>query len=140
MSKGKLDVEAIGRLGRDPDTSVLPTGIKITKFSIAVDRKFKGEDDTTWINVVAFDRVAEIASQYLRKGHKVSISGALRIRKYQGRDDLEKTDVSITARDLILLENKRDAAESQYREQSDNGDPGPVGSVDKDITDEELPF
>ena len=130
MAIGLLDVNAIGNLGRDPETSVAASGIKVTRFSIAVNRKRKNEEKTTWLNVVTFDKLAEITSQYLRKGSLVFVKGELDVRKYTGQDGVEKTSVDLVANQVVFLEKKRDAVEQQSGPAV--GEPG--------FTDDDIPF
>src|SRR5690348_10468208 len=87
----------IGNLGRDPEMSYTPSGSAVTKFSVAVNRRSKdrqtGEnrDETTWFNVVAWERLAETCNQYLHKGSKVYLEGRMTSRKYTDKDGIERT-------------------------------------------------
>ena len=76
----------IGNLGQDPKTSVGVNGKTYCSFSLATTDKFKGEERTEWHNIVLFDRVAEIADQYLSKGRQVYIEGRLQTNKYQDKE------------------------------------------------------
>ena len=134
MSLGLLDLNIIGHLGKDPELSTSQSGMKITRFSVACNRKRKGEDKTTWINVVAFDKTAEIASQYLRKGQLVFVKGELDVSKYQRQDGTEGTNVGLLANQIIFLEKKKDAVE-QYGDRNTS-----TGGGDSGITDDDIPF
>ena len=102
----------IGNLGRDPEMSYTPAGKAITKFSLAVSRRWNdresGErhEETTWFYIVAWDRLAETCSNYLHKGSKVYIEGRMTSRKYTNKDNVEVTAWDVIATDMEMLEPK----------------------------------
>ena len=77
----------IGRLGKDPETKVMPNGKMVVNFSIASNNDYKNKEtgakveQTDWTNIVAFDRLAEIIGQHTKKGSKIYAEGRLRTRK-----------------------------------------------------------
>jgi single-strand DNA-binding protein len=86
----------VGNLGQDPKASVGPSGKTYCRFSLATTDKFKDEERTEWHNIVLFDRLAEIADRYLKKGRQVYIEGRLQTRKYQDKEtgqDRYRTDI-----------------------------------------------
>ena len=76
----------IGRLGRDPEIRYTQSGKAVASFSLACSEKRGGEESTEWVNIVAWEKLAEICGQYLVKGSLVFISGKLQTRKWQDRD------------------------------------------------------
>jgi single-strand DNA-binding protein len=81
-------VQMIGRLGKDPESRYTPTGKLVTKFSIAINRKWKSSDGETkeatdWFNVETWGRLAEICQQYLSKGNLVFVEGRLQTDRYE---------------------------------------------------------
>jgi single-strand DNA-binding protein len=76
----------VGNLGQDPKTSVAASGKTYCRFSLATTDKFGGEERTEWHNIVLFDRPAEIADRYLRKGRQAYIEGRIQTRKYQDKE------------------------------------------------------
>ena len=102
----------IGNLGRDPEMSYTPAGKAITKFSMAVSRRWNdresGErrEETTWFNIVAWDRLAETCSNYLHKGSKVYIEGRMTSRKYTDKDGVERTVWDVHAFEMEMIEPK----------------------------------
>ena len=78
--------EFIGRLGRDPESRFSPDGTQVVSFSIAVGRKYKDREETEWVNIVAFGKLAEICAQYLSKGKQIYISGRLNTQKWQDKE------------------------------------------------------
>lgn len=101
----------IGNLGRDPELNVTAEGTPVTKFSIAVSRKYKksnGEsvEETEWFNVVTWRNLAEICERYLHKGSKVYIEGRLTQRKYTDREGVQRTAVEVIASEMEMLDSK----------------------------------
>lgn len=85
-----------GHLGRDPEMSYTPTGLAVTKFSVATtyakkDQQGNYNKETTWHNAVTFGTTAENCNNFLRKGSKVSLRGRATNRKYTGKDNIERT-------------------------------------------------
>ena len=101
----------IGHLGRDPELNVTPDGTPVTKFSLAVDRKYKtssGEQvkETEWFNIVTWRQLAEICERYLHKGSMVYIEGRLTQRKYTDKEGNQRTAVEVVASDMKMLDKK----------------------------------
>jgi single-strand DNA-binding protein len=98
----------IGNLGRDPELRYLPSGKPVTNFSVAVSRRFKGSDgeqreETEWFNVVMFDKLADIANQYITKGQKVYIEGRLRSHSWEDQQGQKHNRTEIYANDMVML-------------------------------------
>ena len=105
-------VELIGNLGADPETKPMPSGGNVVNLSIATTRRWKdrntGErkDATEWHRVVCFNRTADIAAQYLKKGAQVYIEGRLQTRKWQAQDGTDRYSTEIVANSLTMLGKK----------------------------------
>ena len=99
----------IGNLGRDPETRYAPSGGAICNVRLATTRNWKdkatGEkkEETEWHRIVFFDRLAEIAGEYLKKGRSVYVEGRLKTRKWQDKDGVEKYTTEIIAEEMQLL-------------------------------------
>ena len=99
----------IGNLGRDPEVRYTPNGAAICNVSIATTRNWKdkssGEkvEETEWHRVVFYDRLAEIAGEYLKKGRPVYVEGRLKTRKWADKDGVEKYTTEIIANEMQLL-------------------------------------
>jgi len=111
MNTLRNKVQLIGNLGNNPEIIQLDTGKKIAKFSIATNDTYKnakGEKvtDTQWHNVVAWNKTAEIAEQYLEKGKEVAIEGKLTSRNYNDKDGNKRYITEIVINELVLLGNK----------------------------------
>ena len=99
----------IGNLGRDPEVRYTPNGSAICNIGVATTRNWKNKDsgerqeETEWHRVTMFDRLAEIAGEYLKKGRPVYIEGRLRTRKWTDKDGVEKYTTEIVAEQMQLL-------------------------------------
>ncbi len=99
----------IGNLGRDPETRYAPSGSAICNVTIATSRNWKdkasGEkrEETEWHRVVFYDRLAEIAGEYLKKGRPVYVEGRLKTRKWTDKDGVEKYTTEVIAEEMQLL-------------------------------------
>jgi single-strand DNA-binding protein len=99
----------IGNLGRDPEVRYAPSGSAICNATIATSRQWKNKDsgerqeETEWHRVVFYDRLAEIAGEYLKKGKSVYIEGRLKTRKWTDKDGVEKYTTEIIAQEMTML-------------------------------------
>ena len=99
----------IGNLGKDPETRYMPSGKAATNFSVATSERFKDKETgepqerTEWHRIATFDRLAEIAAEYLKKGRPVYVEGRLKTRKYTDKDGVEKYATDIIATEMQLL-------------------------------------
>ena len=99
----------IGNLGRDPEVRYTPSGAAVCNVTLATSRNWKdktsGEkvEETEWHRVVFYDRLAEIAGEYLKKGRSVYVEGRLKTRKWQDKDGVEKYTTEIVADNMQML-------------------------------------
>lgn len=99
----------IGNLGRDPEVRYAPSGAAICNVAIATSRQWKDktsgerQEETEWHRVVFYDRLAEIAGEYLKKGRPVYVEGRLKTRKWTDKDGVEKYTTEIIAQEMQLL-------------------------------------
>ncbi len=101
----------IGNLGKDPELQVTNDGTPVTKFSLAVSRKYKAQtgetkEETEWFNIVAWRSLAELTERYLHKGSKVYIEGRLTQRKYTDKEGVQRTAVEVIVSDVQFLDSK----------------------------------
>jgi single-strand DNA-binding protein len=106
-------VMLIGNLTRDPEMRMTPSGQSVATFSIATNRRWKGndgevKDDAQFHEIVIWGKLAEIAEQYLNKGKKIYIEGRLQTRNWEGQDGVKRNKTEIVATDLIMLDRKGD--------------------------------
>ena len=99
----------VGNCGRDPEIRYLPSGQAVANVSLATSSRRKdknsGEmiEDTQWHRITFYDRLAEIAGEYVKKGRPIYVEGRIKYGKYTGQDGIEKNTVDIIATELQLL-------------------------------------
>lgn len=112
MARGINKVILIGNLGADPEVRYMPSGGAATTLSVATSESWKDKesgqmvDRTEWHRVVMYQRLAEIAGEYLRKGSKVYIEGSLRTRKWADKSGQEKYTTEIIANNMQMLDGR----------------------------------
>ncbi|MGR9014884.1 MAG: single-stranded DNA-binding protein, partial [Gammaproteobacteria bacterium] len=105
-------VMLIGRLGADPEVRYLPSGSAVTTIRLATSRRWKdkqtGErkEETEWHRVVFFNRLAEIAGEYLKKGSQAYVEGRIRTQKWQGQDGQDRYSTEIVADSMNMLDSR----------------------------------
>ena len=112
-SRGVNHVIIIGNLGDDPESREMPNGGMVTNITVATSEAWKDkqtgqpQERTEWHRVVFFNRLAEIASQYLKKGSKVYLEGSLRTRKWQDKSTgADRYTTEIVAREMQMLDSR----------------------------------
>lgn len=111
-------VQLIGHLGRDPEVRYTPDGNAVTKLQVATTRTWKDkngerQEETEWTRVILYDRRAEVASDFLKKGRQCYVEGYLRTRKWADKDGVDRYITEVICTDLILLGNKSDGEKPQ---------------------------
>ncbi len=144
MARGINKVILVGNLGADPDTRYMPSGSAVTNLSIATSETWKdkqtGEqkERTEWHKVAMFNRLAEIAAEYLRKGSQVYIEGKLRTRKWQDRDGNDRWTTEVIADEMQMLGGRGGGGAAPM-----GSDPGPSSAPPQappDDFDDDIPF
>lgn len=137
---GLNKVQIIGHLGADPDQRFMPSGKAVTNIRIATSETWKDKqtgdkkEKTEWHSVVAFEKLAEIMAEYLRKGSLVYIEGKLQTRKWQDKEGKDRYTTEIIAQQLQMLGGKPQGerpARQQERSAPPPADDG--GGFDDDI-------
>jgi single-strand DNA-binding protein len=152
-------VTLIGNLGKDPEVKYTPSGTPVAKLTLATNERYKDkngewQDRTEWHNVVLWQRLAEIAGEYLKKGGKVYIEGRLQTRSWDDKQTNQKKYMTeVVASDLILLGGRgegggeasgghsRGAAAgggNNFDQRTPEHEPAAAGPAP--ITDEDIPF
>jgi single-strand DNA-binding protein len=114
MARDLNKVMLTGHLGADPEMRFTPQGSAVTTFRVASNRSWKSgdgvqHDDTEWFRIVAWDKLAEICNEYLKKGTRVYIEGRLQTRSWEDRNTGEKRYMTeVIAQDMIILTPKGD--------------------------------
>ena len=102
-------VQIIGNLGRDPEVRYTPNGNAVCNVSVATTRQWKNkesgdkQEETEWHRVVFYDRLAEIAGEYVKKGRPIYVEGRLKYGKFTNKDGVEQNTCDIIATEMQLL-------------------------------------
>jgi len=135
---GVNKVIIVGNLGNDPESRIANNGNAITNISVATSESWKDkttgqkQERTEWHRVTFFNRLAEIAAQYLNKGSKIYIEGSLRTSKYQ-KDGVDHYSTDIIASSMQMLDSKGSSQSSQQNQT-------PQQSQGGDFEDDDIPF
>jgi single-strand DNA-binding protein len=145
----------IGHVGKDPEIRYTNNGKAIASFGLATSESWKDQsgtmqERTTWHNIVAWERVAEIFGQYVKKGSKIYLEGRIQNRSYDDKDGVKKYISEIVVTDFIFLDSKggERSSGSENGERSYGGSPqhspeplsSPAGEFDQSVPDSDLPF
>lgn len=136
-------VMLMGHLGADPETRSTPSGVHVTNMRIATTEKWKDKqsgaamEKTEWHSIVLWGRLAELASEYLRKGSPIYIQGKLQTRKWQDKEGNDRYSTEIVAQSMQFLSSKGsgDRAAPAQREQR-----APAQGPDTVDYDDDIPF
>jgi single-strand DNA-binding protein len=117
----------VGNLGRDPEVRYTPNGSAVCNVSVATTRSWKNKEsgdkseETEWHRVVFYDKLAEIAGEYLKKGRSVYVEGRLKTRKWQDKDGVEKFTTEIVASDMQMLGSREGMGQGAPSAGEDSG-------------------
>lgn len=127
-------IQLVGRLTRDPELKKSNSGKAYIRFSLAVDRPFTS-DQTDFINCVVFGKTAEVMNKYVRKGHRIGLTGRLQTNKYEHNGE-KRISFDVMVDNIEFLENKNNSSNndsgSTIREVSQIGN--------NDVENDEFPF
>ena len=152
----------IGNLGKDPEVKYTPSGMAVARFSIATNERVKDKDGnwgdrTEWHNIVLFDRKAEVAGEYLKKGRTVYIEGSIRTNSWDDKETGQKKyRTEIIGNQMVLLGGgPREGGEgggggysggrssgksSSFEQHAPEHESAPASGSGPEITDEDIPF
>lgn len=142
MAKSVNKVILVGNVGQDPEVKYTPSGVPVARVSLATNERFKDkneqwQDRTEWHSVVAWQRLAEIVGEYVRKGSKLYLEGKLQTSSWEDRQIGErKYRTEVVARDIVLLGSREDGDKAGREPASQHSVPEPVPSV----VDDDIPF
>jgi single-strand DNA-binding protein len=161
MAKSLNKVMLIGNVGKDPEVKFTPSGTAVAKFGLATNERFKDksgewQDRTEWHNIVAWQKLAEIIGQYVKKGSKIYIEGRLQTSNWEDKQSGEKKyRTEVIASDLLLLSSRGEGGgggDDFEGGRSSRGAAAPASSFDQrpqqpeehgqpaEITDDDIPF
>ena len=129
-------VVLIGRLTRDPEMQYIKDGTALTRFTLAVNRKFK-KDEADFVDIVVWRGLAENCANYLSKGRLVADEGRLQIRSYEDKEGTKRKAVDVVADDVRFLESKNSGNNSSNNNNNNYVPSAPEPGPDPD---DEIPF
>lgn len=107
----------MGRLAKDVDVRQTPSGKTVARFTLAVDRRqgknTQGQQTADFLNIVAWERLADFCSNYLQKGTKILLEGQLQSRSYEAQDGSKRYVTEVVARDIEFAESKGSQSNTQ---------------------------
>ena len=143
MARGINKVILVGNLGRDPETRYLPSGGAVTNVSLATSRSWKDRDSgeqkekTEWHRIVFFNRLGEIAGEYLKRGSKVYVEGELRTREWE-KEGQKHFTTEIVGNEMQMLDSK--GGSSDYESSNSSSGATPTSLSSSEMIDDDIPF
>jgi single-strand DNA-binding protein len=135
MAKGVNRVILIGNLGRDPETRYTQSGSAVTNFSLATTDTWtkdgQTQERTEWHNISTFNRLAEIAGEYLRKGSKVFIEGSLRTSTWE-KEGQTRYKTEVLAKEIQMLDQKGQSQQPRPEQPQQTQQPQKPAVLDDD--------
>jgi single-strand DNA-binding protein len=122
MAKGINKVILIGNLGADPEVRYMPNGNAVTNITLATSESWRDKgtnepvEKTEWHRIVFFNKLAEIAGEYLKKGSKVFLEGRLQTRKWQDKNNQDRWTTEIVANEMQMLDSKPSNGQNQNQQ------------------------
>ncbi len=119
MGRGINKVIVVGNLGQDPEVRFMPNGGAVANFTVATSEAWKdkqsGEqkEKTEWHRIVIYQRLAEVAGEYLKKGSKVYLEGKLQTRKWQNQQGADQYTTEIIVNDMQMLDSRSQGGSQQ---------------------------
>ncbi len=151
MARGVNKIILIGNIGNDPEVRYTPNGNAVTNVSLATSEAWKDkqtgeqQERTEWHRVVFFNRLGEIAGEYLRKGSKIFVEGSLRTRKWQDKSGQDRYTTEIIANEMQMLDSKGANAGQEHQSHSKSNvaeSPKPSAQPEAAVAefDDDIPF
>jgi single-strand DNA-binding protein len=151
MARGINKVILVGNLGADPETRYTASGSAITNIRLATSESWRDkqtgetQERTEWHRVVFFNRLAEIAGEYLRKGRQVYVEGSLRTRKWQDQSGQDRYTTEIVANEMQMLGGRDGDTSTRsqsggFRDSQPSSKPATAEQADDSFTDDDIPF
>jgi single-strand DNA-binding protein len=151
MAKSINKATLIGNVGKDPEVKFLPSGSAVANFTLATSERFKDkggefQERTEWHNLVAYQRLAEIIRDYVKKGSKLYVEGRIQTRSWDDQQSGQKRyRTEIVVNDLVLLSGRGEGESGGYSRGGSSYDQRQPAHADElvqstEITDDDIPF
>ena len=136
----------VGNVGADPEIKTLPSGTKVANLRLATSEKYKNDRGevqtiTEWHNIVLFEKLADVADKYIRKGTQIYVEGKIRTREYTPKDNVTRRITEIIGNTMQMLGSKPTATQTADAPALQESAPAPAPTpapIPKDVDD--LPF
>lgn len=144
MARGINKVIIVGNLGADPDSRAMPSGNAVTNISVATSESWNDRDTgekqekTEWHRVVFFNRLAEIAAQYLKKGSQVYVEGKLQTRKWEDKEGNERWTTEVVANQMQMLGDRM--SNDMSKDNASSSQSSSDNDFSTDEFDDDIPF
>lgn len=130
----------MGRLVADPEIRTTGSGVSVTSFTVAVDRRFANKDEekqADFIDIVAWRQTADFVCKYFRKGSMIAVQGSIQTRTYEDKDGNKRKAVEIVADNVSFCGNKSDSAKTENEQTAPTTN---ISNLKTVIDEEETPF
>jgi single-strand DNA-binding protein len=131
-------VALTGRIGKDPEVRYTNGGTAVANTRMAVSRRRKGkdgerQDDTTWVTLVFWDKLAELVQSYVAKGSQIAVRGELQVRQWDDKQGQKRESTEVRVHDLTLLGGRGTSSQATVKE-------GGMAPAMDDFQDDDIPF
>ncbi|MEA2784389.1 MAG: single-strand DNA-binding protein [Candidatus Eremiobacteraeota bacterium] len=141
-------ITLVGNLTRDPEIRYVGSGAAVTKFTLAVNRRSKQQEETDYVDCVAWDKLAETCNTYLKKGMSCLVDGRLSIRSYETKEGEKRKATEVVVNTMQMLDRANRGAggddggsyERAPRAAAPAAGGGAGGEYDHSLDEEEIPF
>jgi len=139
-------ITLVGNLTRDPEIRYVGSGAAVTKFTLAVNRRSKQQEETDYIDCVAWDKLAETCNTYLKKGMSCLVDGRLSIRSYETKEGEKRKATEVVVNTMQMLDRANrggggdDGGSYERPRAAAPASGGGSGSYDESLDEEEIPF
>lgn len=142
-------ITLVGNLTRDPEIRYVGSGAAVTKFTLAVNRRSKQQEETDYVDCVAWDKLAETCNTYLKKGMSCLVDGRLSIRSYETKEGEKRKATEVVVNTMQMLDRANRGSgggddggsyERAPRAAAPASGGGAGGSYDESLDEEEIPF
>ena len=148
MARGINKVILVGNLGADPETRYTASGAAVTNIRVATSESWRDkqsgeqQERTEWHRVVFFNRLAEIAGEYLRKGSQIYVEGKIQTRKWQDQSGQDRYTTEVVGNEMQMLGTRGDrgGAETQSSGFRNKPQQAAVAEPSQDFQDDDIPF
>jgi len=120
MSASFNKIILMGNLTRDPELKYTPSGTGIAEFSLAMNRKYQDKDETTYIDVVTFGKLAERVAEYCQKGKQVLVDGRLEQQRWEDSEGKKRSKHKVIAYGVTFLDGGRRATSEEHADADDD--------------------